>query len=436
MQRLFITFILLLGFTVRGSAQQEIKVSPSTVNVYSQGATTYFLSYGNLGSYRPIESQWCGELLAATPDIGMRCAPQTIYGSLPVRYNQSQLSANNGYTDIVSVPASIARKAYQAAARGEDARFYYVRRFVNTNGGPDQFTFVTLRLTGNGVGVPFSLTDVRLVYGKAQGQPQNLTGSGSEPLVLFVEPNGKLPPLRAEITYTGTGRLVGRWEIVQPGEELPDRRDLLSEAALPVEERGSQRRYRQLARFNVFLPPGGKSVLPGPDPSKLPVQAEGQYLVLLRIEASDDRENDADLAATGAGPGIVHNGAAAGFPMPVLRYVVGGGDNTYTVATNQTPDFTLLLPRAGATLPLNQPVDFAWTVLPRAGLYRLEIEDDAGALLLSALLQPNVTTYRAPSWLKSKAGQRTLQWRVVALDQAGAMMSETARRNLRFGIVR
>jgi hypothetical protein len=432
MQRLLITIILLLSFRVSSSAQQEIKVSPSNVNVYSQGATTYFLSYGNLGNYRPIESQWCGELIPATPDIGMRCAPNTIYGSLPVRYNQAQLSGNNGYTDIVSVPASIARKAYQAAARGEDARFYYVRRFVNQNGGPDQFTFVTLRLTGNGAGVPFSLTDVRLGFGKAQG----LTGSGSEPLVLFVEPKGKLPALRAEITYTGTGRLVGRWEVVQPGEELPERRDLLSEAALPVEERGSQRRYRQIARFNVFLPPGGKFVLQGPDPTKLPAQTEGQYLVLLRIEASDDRENDANLAATGAGAGVVHSGAAAGFPLPVLRYVVGGGDNTQSVASNQAPGFTTLLPREGATLPLNQPIDFVWSALPRAAVYRLEIEDEAGTLVLSALLQPNVTTYRAPSWLKGKAGQRTLQWRVVALDQRGMVMSETTRRNLRFGLVR
>ncbi len=432
MQKLLTMFFLIVTFTVTISAQQEIKVSPANLNVYSQGATTYFLSYGNLGTYRPIESQWCGELMPATPDIGMRCAPQTIYGSLPVRYNQARLSGTGGYTDIVSVPAAIARKAYQAAARGEDARFYYVRRFVNQNGGPDQYTFVTLRLTGNGAGVPFSLTDVRLGFGKTTG----LTGSGSDPQVLFVEPNGKLPPLRAEITYTGTGRLVGRWEIVQPGEELPERRDLLTEGALPIEERGTQRRYRQLARFNVFLPPGGKFVLNGPDPAKLPAQAEGQYLVLLRVEASDDRENDSDLAAAGAGAGVVHSGAAAGFPLPVLRYVVGGGDNTRAVAAHQTPGFALLLPREGATLPLNQPVDFVWSGLPRAAVYRLEIEDDAGALLHSALLQPNALTYRAPSWLKSKAGQRTLLWRVVALDQGGAVMGETAWRGVRFGAIR
>src|SRR5262249_35284742 len=153
----------------------------------------------NLANYRPVESQWCGEIVPAAPDLGSRCTPGTIYGTLPVRYNISQRSGANGYTDIVSVPAAVAPKASQAAARGADAQFYYVRRFASTVGGPDQYVVVTLRLTGNGARVPFSLTDVRLHFGAAQG----LTGSGSEPLVLFVEPNGKLPPLRAEITYTG-----------------------------------------------------------------------------------------------------------------------------------------------------------------------------------------------------------------------------------------
>ena len=64
------------------------------------------------------------------------------------------------------------------------------------------------------------------------------------------------------------------------------------------------------------------------------------------------------------------------------------------------------------------------------------IEMVSGALVHSALLQPNALTYRAPSWLKSKAGPRALQWRVVALDKAGVMLSETGRRSVRFGVVR
>ena len=44
-----------------------------------------------------------------------------------------------------------------------------------------------------------------------------------------------------------------RCEVVQPGEELPESSDLLTEATLPIEKRGTQRRYTQLGRFNIFL---------------------------------------------------------------------------------------------------------------------------------------------------------------------------------------
>ena len=44
----------------------------------------------------------------------------------------------------------MARKAYQAAAAGEDSEFFYVRRFESAAGAPDQFVAVTMRLTGNG----------------------------------------------------------------------------------------------------------------------------------------------------------------------------------------------------------------------------------------------------------------------------------------------
>ncbi|HEX8096612.1 MAG TPA: hypothetical protein VF507_01195 [Pyrinomonadaceae bacterium] len=56
------------------------------------------------------------------------------------------------------------------------------------------------------------------------------------------------------------------------------------------------------------------------------------YPVLLRVEASDEREADTSLAAVGAGPGVVHRGAVAGFPMPTLRYYVGNNPPPEVVA--------------------------------------------------------------------------------------------------------
>ncbi|MGH9752080.1 MAG: hypothetical protein ACREA2_04795 [Blastocatellia bacterium] len=428
MNKLIATILLFACSTATAFAQSEIRVSPASVNVYSQGSTTVFLTYGNLGDYRPGQTAWCGDVQPATPAIGLTCVPDTIYGTLPSRYDISRRSGNNGYTDIVSVPASVARKAYQAAARGEDSRFFYVRRFISDSGAPDQFVVVTMRLTGSGAGVPFSLTDVQLDFGAGKGPRAN----GQEPLVLFIEPGGKAPPIRADIKYTGTGRLRGRWEVVRPGDPLPEPRDLLPEASLPVEERGTQQRYTQLSRFNVFLPPGGRYVLQGPDPARLPRDVAGQYLVLLRVEASDDRENISDLSAVGAGAGAAQGGAAAGFPLPTLRYVVGGGDNTRNASTANS--FELFLPRDGVTIPATEPIDFAWAASPQAAFYRLEIEDENGKLILSAMLKSAVRNYRAPSWLKSKVTTGNLRWRVVAKDQAGQYIGETEKR--RFQIAR
>jgi hypothetical protein len=415
-------------------AQGEIRVNPASVNVYSQGSTTIFLTYGNLGDYRPAQTTWCGDLqpaasaMGAMGAIGMICAPGSIYGALPRRYDISRRSGNNGYTDIVSVPASVARKAYQAAAGGEDSRFFYVRRFVSDSGLPDQYVFVTMRLTGNGAGAPFSLTDVQLDFGAGLGPRPNR----QEPLALFVEPGGNAPPIRADIKYTGCGRLRGRWEVVRPGDPLPDPRDLLPEASLPIEERGTQRRYTQLSRFNVFLPPGGRHVLQGPDPARLPTDAAGQYLILLRVEASDDRENISDLSVVGAGVSAAQGGAASGFPLPALRYLVGGGDNTRDASTANS--FETLLPRDGATILASAPIDFAWAASPQAAFYRLEIEDENGKLILSAMLKSPVRNYRAPSWLKSKITGGNLSWRVVAMGQAGQYIGETEKR--RFHLTR
>ncbi len=417
--------ILLLVLAAQAAAQNEIKVSPKSVNVYSQGATTVFLTYGNLGNYRPAETAWCGDVIPAAPDLGVKCAPGTIYGTLPNRFDISRRSGNNGYTDVVSVPASIARKAYQAAAAGEDSRFFYVRRFISQTGGPDQYIEVTMRLTGNGAGVPFSLTDVQLGFGTSTG----VSASGQEPQVLFVAPGQRLPQVRAEIKYTGTGRLRGRWELVRPGDPLPEPRDLLTEASLPIEERGTQKRYSQLGRFNIFLAPNGRVTLPGPDLSRVSTELAGGYLILLRVEASDDRENDSNLGAVGAGTGIVHSGAAAGFPLPALRVVVGGGDNAANVTT--LPKFNALTPRDGIDLPASLPVDFTWAALPAADFYRLEVEDDAGKSILAAVLKADTRSYRAPSWFKTKAGLAPLRWRVAAFDRAGNRIGETPAQSFR-----
>jgi hypothetical protein len=405
---------LLVAITITAQpAAAAIRVNPEGVNVNAQGATSAFLTFGGLDGYVPAEALWCGDLLPS-PDGTVRCDPSTIYGMLPARYDRSRL-ATNALTDIMSIPPSVARRAYAAAAAGRSAEFFYVRRFTKA-GAPDQYVRVTCRLTAGGARVPLSLTDVRLAF-------------ATDTPVLTIRAGDPVPPVSATIAYTGTGPLRGRWEIVLPGQDPPTQDDLLTEATLPVDLRGTQHRYAEIDRFNVFLAPTGRYELAGPDPARLPTGVSGQYLILLRIEASDDKDADSDLAAVGVGPGVVHSGAVAGFAMPTLRYVVGqddraadsGGTAAATAAAAAIAD-DVLSPADGARLRPDQPMDLHWPSTPTAAYYRVELTvassqgSSAADAIHRAFVPAGVTTYRLPPFVFEKSAGREVMWRVVAVD--------------------
>src|SRR5262245_6520037 len=426
LSNIFLSAIFLFLFSP-GAIAQTIRVNPTGVNVNVSGATTVFLTFGPVGNFRVAEATWCGELIPAAPDNGFKCDPATIFGSLPGRFDRSRSSGNLGFTDIMSIPPSVARRAYQAAQAGSVSSFFYVRHFINLGGGPDQgaggpdeYVPVTCRLTGGGARTPFALTDVKVSFDT----------EAAENAIVFVAPGRKPPPIRARITYNGTGRLRGRWEVVLPGEQPPEDFDLLTEAALPIEQRAQQRRFTQISRFNLFLPPTGKYTLAGPDVARLPSTLEGQYIVLLRIEATDDKEADTDLSALGVGAGVVHSGGVAGFPIPVLRYFVGSGQ------ANDIISLRLLTPAENAAAAADRPIDFSWTQARGVALYQLEIADQSGKVILSALLQPLTLNYRAPSWLRETVLGAGLQWRVSAIDQNGAKTVETPWRRLQLTLSR
>lgn len=399
MNKLFIIFAFILAFSV--SILAQVTVSPDNITAYSQGATSSYLTFAGVVNLRPAEATWCGAIVPAAPDLGFKCDPTTIFGVLPARYDQSSLNGAR-YTDIMSITPTVARRAYTDAAGGNDSRFFYVKHFVSTNGGPDQFVPVTIRLSGNGAGVPFSLTGVKLQW------------QDGEKVVPFIKPNEKLPRITVEIRYTGTGRLKGRWEIVKPGEELPDRRDLLSEAALPVEERGTQRRYTLLSRFSVNLPPGGKYVLPGPENWRIDKSIEGMYLLLFRVEATDAPNSDSNI-----GSGTLATGGVAGFQMPTLRYYVGNSSNSdirqITKTNADTAEF--IAPRP--------PIVLRWEDAENARLYRLEIEDEENKKIFSAIVLPPVKQYQLPSFVRELAAAKQLRWRIVAVDEAGKTLEES-----------
>ena len=407
----------LLLFLLSGASAlpAQVRVNPTGVNVNTQGATSVYLTFGGLGvNLRPAEAYWCGELISAAPDIGNRCNPATIFGSLPPRYDLSRPSGLAGFTDIMSIPASVSRRAYQDARSGATSSFFYVRRFENLSGGPDEFISVTCRLSSGGARTPFALTDVRVAFDG--GDEVQVVLAGDSP-----------PPFSARIQHTGTGQLVGRWELVLPGEELPSAEDLLTEASLPPELRSAQRRYAQLSRFSVFVPPGGVVKVPGPDPAKLPSSAEGTYHLLLRIEASNDREGDSDLAAAGAGTGIVHSAAVAGFPMPMLRYVVLGDGSPET--TRGASRFVLLAPRDGNATRPDSTARLVWSRDPAAAFYRVELETLVGRPVHGALLRASTNGYDLPPFAWQQADS-VLRWRVTALDGGNATLRRTSWRRI------
>src|SRR5215471_3559565 len=103
----------LLGLLFLGvSAHAQIKVTPDTVNAYSQGATSVFLTFSNVINKRPVDACWCAELVPASPGLGFRCKSGAELGCLPVRYDQSRISGTSSYTDVMSIPPSVARRAY------------------------------------------------------------------------------------------------------------------------------------------------------------------------------------------------------------------------------------------------------------------------------------------------------------------------------------
>jgi hypothetical protein len=122
----------------------------------------------------------------------------------------------------------------------------------------------------------------------------------------------------------------------------------------------------------------------------------------------------------------------AGFPLPVLRYVVGSGGSE--LSESRSPDeLRLILPGETDTVKVGKAIDFVWTAIARVAAYRIDVEAENGGLILGALVPSGLGVYRAPPWLAERAGAAKLRWRVVGLDLAGSSVAHSPWRVLSVG---
>ncbi len=397
-------------------------VNPTGVNVRSNAPNTVFITFQSLEpNERAVEALWCGTV---QPGIGAGsvtssdpCVPGTLFGRLPLNFDRSRPTQGIGqknFSDIMVIPASVVRRAVQEGIEGKNSDFFYVRHFSGGSTG-DKWVVVTCRLGAGGARSPLSLIDVKI----------NFSGQADTTQLFVLRSGERLPRFSAEIQFNGSGQLKGRWELVRPGDSEPEANDLLTEATLPLELRNTQKRYLTVSRFSQFVVPNGTVRIDGPEPALLDTRVEGPYQVLLRIEATDDKEANSEIG----GGQLVKTGGVAGFPMPTLKYFVGdvAAASAIQTATSNLPNVSvdLMLPLTDATVDAARAVTFEWIEVAGAKSYRVDVES-GGKLIITT--NTETTRYTPPpGWIASRVTGAAL-WRITALDANGRHLAQSVTR--------
>ena len=394
-------------------------VHPTGVNVRSNAPNTVFITFQGLEpNERAVEALWCGTV---QPGVGAGsvttsdpCVPNTLFGRLPLNFDRSRTTQGIGqknFSDIMVIPTSVVRRAVQEGIEGKNSDFFYVRHFTGGSGG-DKWAVVTCRLGAGGARSPLSLIDVKIHF----------SGQTDTTQLFVLRSSERLPRFSAEIQYNGSGQFKGRWELVRPGDSDPEVSDLLTEATLPLELRGTQKRYSTVARFSQFLMPNGIVRIEGPEPALLDTRVEGPYQVLLRIEATDDKEANSEI---GNGQ-LVKTGGVAGFPMPTLRYFVGdaAAANAHSTARPATDVklLGLMLPLSDAAVDASRVVVFEWIDVPGAASYRIDVESAGQTIITSTTAETRYSP--PPTWIASRV-QGIAKWRVEAVDRDGRVVAQS-----------
>jgi hypothetical protein len=383
------------------NAQAVDDVQPKGVNVSWNSPTTAFLTFRGTQGQRSSQAVWCGEVTTLGVSKTNPCVAGTLLGRFPKALDRSQRSGTGGQenlTDIMTIPVSVVRRAYQQAKRGQEPTFFYVRKF--TGEGGNEYLAVVCHLTAGGAASPLALVGTKLYFAP---QKNDNNKQDTKKTRLIVPQQSTLPAIVAELNYTGSGRLRGRWELRYPADLALTQQDLKTQSSLPLEQQNQQQRYTLLDSFDQYLPPTGFIRLPAPDASQLPTDLSGEYEILLRIEASHNFLGDSQSNER------IATGGVAAFPLPTLTYYVGA---------NKKKRVNLLTPIQNANVLLNEPVRFAWSNVIGAQYYRLLLRHN-NEDFFSAYTSAKQRNYVLPTMLLESLQDTEnpmMQWRVEALD--------------------
>ncbi len=122
----------------------------------------------------------------------------------------------------------------------------------------------------------------------------------------------------------------------------------------------------------------------------------------------------------------------------ILARSVAAQINNEALANNSVPEknriastsvkLLPLLPLDNASPIVGHKVEFSWTKIDTTAPYRLEIEEVYGKAVLTVAMPSNTKSHCVPA--SQIYSSKDLRWRVIALNQAGNIIAETAWRIL------
>ena len=396
------------------SSLTDVSPKRAVGNVGSDLAQTLSYTFtGNSAAVIPGDGIFCFDLIGVLPAgatvTGNPCASGSEFARHPTVASAFQYTRVGafvrGVRETIRVPSAVSRFARE----NNRARYYFVRNFL-----PNQYAVVAIELLGNVANQPIALTDMRMYFKQGGEQP-----------IVFVKRGSALPPIEAKINFTGSGWLRGAWEIVQPGDVEPTESDLITDASLPLEQRGLQRRYTVVGSFQQYFAAVGQATLTPPNLSRFPVTVDGGYRVLLRIFADPaiGAEGDARLAS-----------GSAGFSLPTTRYFVGSFASHG--AKSSLPPMTINRPAPDHTFTAIEPVSFGWQASADAAVYLLEAVDVTGRVVAAAQVPASAVelnaAYTAPQPWRTQAARGATRWRVTAYGRDGEPLARSDWRGVQF----